>query len=47
MFRNNDIIFLLGAGCSVDAGIPNTTEMIADIENKINGKEEREWEGGL
>ena len=48
MFRDNDIIFLLGAGCSVDAGIPSTTEMIADIENKINGKEERksneEWE---
>lgn len=35
MFRDNDIIFLLGAGCSVDAGIPSTTEMIADIEKKI------------
>ena len=42
MFRDDDIIFLLGAGCSVEAGIPSTTEMIADIEKKIRS-EDSDW----
>lgn len=39
-FLANDVIFLLGAGCSVEAGIPNTIEMIKDIEEKIQLKPE-------
>lgn len=39
-FKSNDIIFLLGAGCSNDAGIPIANEMIKDIENNLIN---REW----
>ena len=40
MFRDDDIVFLLGAGCSVEAGIPSTIQMINDIEgNKIQSEE--------
>lgn len=31
-FRDNDIIILLGAGASVEAGIPTSIQMIKDIE---------------
>jgi hypothetical protein len=40
-FRDNDIIFLLGAGASADAGIPVSCQMVKDIEALINTKE---WE---
>jgi hypothetical protein len=36
MFRDNEIIFLLGAGCSVEAEIPHASAMISDIESKID-----------
>lgn len=39
--KENDVIFLIGAGCSFDAGIPTTTAMIRDIETKI--QTERKW----
>lgn len=40
-FRNNGVIILLGAGCSVDAGIPTSMEMIGEIETLIfQGSEE-------
>lgn len=39
MFRDNEIIFLLGAGCSVEAEIPHATAMITDIEKKIETDE--------
>jgi len=35
-FRDNDIIFLLGAGASADAGIPVSNRMVEDIEIEIN-----------
>jgi len=35
-FRDNDIIFLLGAGASADAGIPVSKKMVEDIEIYIN-----------
>ena len=34
-FRDNDIIFLLGAGASADAGIPVSSQMVLDIEKEI------------
>jgi len=39
--RSKDIIFLLGAGASAEAGIPTSSEMIDRIEKLIN--EEEEW----
>lgn len=39
-FRQNDIIFLLGAGASVDAGIPTSTQMIKDVETLLVKHEE-------
>jgi len=36
-FRDNDIIFLLGAGASADAGIPVSRRMVEEIEDSING----------
>ena len=35
-FRDNDIIFLLGAGASADAGIPISKKMVEEIEKSIN-----------
>jgi len=37
-FRQHEIIILLGAGVSVDAGIPFSSQMINDIENFIENK---------
>jgi hypothetical protein len=39
-FSNNEIIILLGAGASCDAGILNSSQMIEKIEKKI---EEQSW----
>lgn len=39
-FRQNDIIFLLGAGASVDAGIPTSIQMIKDVEALLEKNEE-------
>ncbi len=41
-FRENEIIFLLGAGASADAGIPVSSKMIDEIEQLINTI--TEWE---
>jgi len=35
-FRDDDIIFLIGAGASADAGIPVSSEMVNEIEEAIN-----------
>jgi hypothetical protein len=40
-FRSNDIVILLGAGASVDAGIPHSASMIEKTENLI--KNDLEW----
>ena len=34
-FKNDEIVILLGAGASVDAGIPHSAEMIERLENLI------------
>ena len=39
--KSNDIIFLIGAGCSVEAGIPASGRMIEEIEILL--KKEPEW----
>ena len=43
-FKSNEIIFLLGAGCSYDATIPTANKMIEDIEIKLL-KENEKWNG--
>ena len=40
--RSNDIMFLLGAGASADAGIPISAKMINKIENLL--KKDPEWQ---
>ncbi|MGB3479839.1 MAG: SIR2 family protein [bacterium] len=35
MYRENDVIILLGAGCSVDAGIPASKQMISLLEDLL------------
>ena len=40
-FKDNEILFLLGAGASIDAGIPASKEMISKIESLI--KEDDDW----
>lgn len=42
-FRDDEIIFLLGAGASADADIPVSGEMTKEIEEFFN-KEKKEWE---
>ena len=39
MFREDDIIILIGAGCSADAGIPTSTQMISKVEEFL----EQDW----
>ncbi len=34
-FKTNDVIFLIGAGCSFDATIPTANKMVEDIENTL------------
>lgn len=43
MLRENDLIFFVGAGCSVEAGIPHTKQMISEIEGKVRGDDG--WKG--
>jgi hypothetical protein len=39
--KSNDLVFLLGAGCSVDASIPASGVMIEKIETLL--KDDQEW----
>ncbi len=39
----DDIIFLLGAGASAEAGIPTSADMIGKIEYLLNKEAEEEW----
>jgi len=41
-FNKDKIIILLGAGCSVEAGIPSSMIMINDIEALISGEDKKE-----
>jgi hypothetical protein len=42
IFKNNEIVILLGAGASVDAGIPHSADMIQRLENLI--RDEDKWQ---
>lgn len=37
-FKKDDIIFLLGAGASVEAGIPHSATMVQDIQKAVMGE---------
>ncbi len=37
-FKENEIVFLFGAGASVDAGIPTSNKMIEDVEELIQSE---------
>lgn len=41
MFRDNEIIVLVGAGCSVDAGIPTSKTMATKLEELLN--KQQKW----
>lgn len=43
MIRENNIVFLIGAGCSVEAGIPASERMVKDIENLLQTNSD--WAG--
>lgn len=43
MFKENEIIVLIGAGCSMDAGIPASREMIEKLENLLDTSEWRKY----
>jgi hypothetical protein len=38
-FRENDILILIGAGCSKEAGIPTSVDMIKEIEKILNNED--------
>lgn len=42
IFKRDEIILLLGAGASVEAGIPDSNDMVREIENIVSG-EASEW----
>ncbi len=42
IFKNNEIIVLLGAGASVEAGIPDSQAMVQKIQDKISGTD-KNW----
>ena len=42
VFKRNEIILLLGAGASVEANIPDSNEMVQEIENFVSG-DNHEW----
>ena len=39
VFKRNEIILLLGAGASVEAGIPHSNDMVRGIEDAVSGKD--------
>ena len=40
VFRKNEIIFVLGAGASVDAGIPDSDHMVREIERLVSSEDD-------
>ena len=41
VFKQNEIILLLGAGASVEADIPDSSKMVHDIENLVSSNNEK------
>lgn len=42
-FKTNDVVFLIGAGCSYNASIPTANKMVEDIENALLPKDKK-WQ---
>ena len=43
MIGSKDVVFLLGAGASAEAGIPVSADMINDLERSLKGREQHDW----
>lgn len=43
-FKRDEVIFLLGAGASVDAGVPDSSHMVREVEELVSGDQE-DWSG--
>ncbi len=43
MIGSKDIVFLLGAGASAEAGIPVSAEMIEHLQNLLKDREQTDW----
>ena len=41
--KQDEIIILLGAGASADAGIPVTSKMVQDVEEFIDNNQDKDW----
>lgn len=41
--KQDEIIIILGAGASADAGIPVTSKMVQDVEKFIDNNKDKEW----
>lgn len=39
VFRRDEIVVLLGAGASVEAGIPDSHQMVSQVEDRVKGGE--------
>ena len=45
VFKRDEIILLLGAGASVEAGIPDSSKMVQKIEELVSDDDNRDWSG--
>ena len=43
MIGSKEIVFLLGAGASAEAGIPVSAEMIDRVQNRLKDREQTDW----
>lgn len=43
VIKQDEIIIILGAGASADAGIPVTSKMVKDVEEFIGNNEDKDW----
>lgn len=43
MISSKDIVFLLGAGASAEAGIPVSSKMIEHVQNLLKDREQTDW----
>ena len=41
VFKRDEIILLLGAGASVEAGIPDSSKMVQEIEERVSGNDDK------
>lgn len=43
LFKHNEIVLLLGAGASVEAGIPDSNNMVSEIEQAVSNEDSSWW----